>query len=358
MERNIIDITAENLYQVPAARGNNPIDWIVIHYLGVPNADNPYLYGGGYGGHFNITRDGQIYEAADPKTAVVWHCGGKLQSDDGHEYYGICTNYNSIGIENGVNYDGTWYFSEETQVSLIFLVSKLMDDYNIDINHVIRHFDVTGKYCPMPYVINDNYKTNWTWDQFKSKLADYHDRGIEPVPVSDEPHIATVFPPTPFSVEVLIDDLNMRQGPGNSYPSNGYTGKAIFTIVATSGNWGKLKSGAGWIYLTNPNYCTVLDGGFHTGYIFEGLDYSPVFEPNFYANNYPDLMAAFGTDALKLFNHFCTYGMNEARQAIATFNVIAYKNYYEDLRNAFGSDLPAYYRHYIEYGQYEGRKTI
>lgn len=102
-EKEIIDITAANRSQV-RARGNNPIEWIVLHYLGVPNADNPNLYGGGYGGHYNIKRDGTIYKAADPKTAVVLHCGGGLQGSGPHPYYQICTNYNSIGIENSVCY--------------------------------------------------------------------------------------------------------------------------------------------------------------------------------------------------------------------------------------------------------------
>ena len=182
--KKIIDITAENLSQIPMQRGNNPIEWIVIHYLGVPNADNPYLYDGGYGGHYNIQRDGKIYKAADPKTAIVWHCGGGLQGSGGHQYYKICTNYNSIGIETGVCYTDTsvknpssdsnkWYFTTETQQSLVFLVNELMNEYKIDIDHVIRHYDVTGKICPNPYVKNNKLKTSWTWDEFKSKLNGY-----------------------------------------------------------------------------------------------------------------------------------------------------------------------------------------
>lgn len=177
--RTIHDITAQNRYQVPASRGGNPIQFIVIHYLGVPNADNPNLYGGGYGGHYNITRDGTVYKAADPRTDVVWQCGGGRQGYDpgSAEFFGICTNYNSIGIENGVCYDGTWYFTTETQESLVWLVSTLMDEYGIPIDHVIRHFEVTGKRCPLPYVENTGYKTNWTWDEFKQKLADYRKGG-------------------------------------------------------------------------------------------------------------------------------------------------------------------------------------
>lgn len=190
-EKEIIDITATNFLQVPAPRDDNPIEWIVIHYLGVPNADNPNLYGGGYGGHYNITRDGKIYKAADPKTTVVWHCGGGLQGSGEHPYYKICTNYNSIGIENSVCYtdpnqespsadSNKWYFTTETQESLVYLVSKLMDEYNIDIDHVIRHYDVNAKLCPNPYVKNNKLKTSWTWDEFKSNLKTYRKEGQLP----------------------------------------------------------------------------------------------------------------------------------------------------------------------------------
>ena len=204
--KNIIDIRKENLSQVPASRGNNPIQFIVIHYLGVPNADNPYLYGGGYGGHYNIKRDGSIYWAADPRTAVIWHCGGGLQGTGGHKYYKICTNYNSIGIECGVAAETTkkelpadsdlWYFTKETQESLVYLVSKLMDEFNIDMEHVIRHYDVVGKICPNPYVKNNNFKTSWTWDQFKLNLQQYRKDNSVVIPSGQTPADVTPAPQT------------------------------------------------------------------------------------------------------------------------------------------------------------------
>lgn len=65
------------------------------------------------------------------------------------------------------------------------------------------------------------------------------------------------YPETPFLVNVIISDLNYRKGPGMSYAVRGQTGKGTFTIVEVQDGWGKLKSGAGWIYLENPDYCTV-----------------------------------------------------------------------------------------------------
>jgi hypothetical protein len=65
-------------------------------------------------------------------------------------------------------------------------------------------------------------------------------------------------PETPFKVKVIIPDLNIRSAPSMSGTVKGQTGKGVFTITEVSGEWGKLKSGAGWIYLANPEYCSVL----------------------------------------------------------------------------------------------------
>lgn len=55
---------------------------------------------------------------------------------------------------------------------------------------------------------------------------------------------------------VNVDELNIRQGPGTSYPVVGVVHKGeAYTIVKMSGSWGKLKSGAGWINCSSK-YCT------------------------------------------------------------------------------------------------------
>lgn len=93
-------------------------------------------------------------------------------------------------------------------------------------------------------------------------------------------------------------------------------------------------------------------------FTYQGIDYSLVFDPTYYANKYADLKKAFGTNATALFNHFCTYGMKEGRMGRDNFNVNKYKEYYADLRVAFGNNLPLYYKHYIQFGYKEKRKCI
>ena len=86
-----------------------------------------------------------------------------------------------------------------------------------------------------------------------------------------------------------------------------------------------------------------------------GYDYSPVFDPEYYANRYADLRAAFGSDAQALWNHFVSYGMMEFRRASDEFDPVYYKAMYSDLSNTFGDDNPMYYFHYVAMGRSEGR---
>ena len=65
------------------------------------------------------------------------------------------------------------------------------------------------------------------------------------------------FPATPFTVRVIIDNLNYRSEPSMNGRVNGQTGIGTFTIMEVKNGWGRLKSGAGWIYLENPEYCTI-----------------------------------------------------------------------------------------------------
>ena len=92
------------------------------------------------------------------------------------------------------------------------------------------------------------------------------------------------------------------------------------------------------------------------GYYVNGYDYSPVFNPEYYANHYPDLKAAFGTNADLLWNHFCQFGMNELRRGSEEFDPVYYKDHNPDVVQAFGDDYPMYYFHYVACGKAEGRK--
>lgn len=87
-----------------------------------------------------------------------------------------------------------------------------------------------------------------------------------------------------------------------------------------------------------------------------GLDYSAVFDADYYANRYPDLYNLYGHDEQRLFQHFLNNGMKEGRQASAEFDPAYYKQTYTDLAEQFGNNNVTYYVHYIRCGKAEGRK--
>ena len=95
-----------------------------------------------------------------------------------------------------------------------------------------------------------------------------------------------------------------------------------------------------------------------TSWVYMGVDFSPVFNPEFYVNKYADLEQAFGHDPSALWLHFTTFGMNEFRQASEEFNPQVYYDRYEDLRKAFGDNRPLYYWHYCYFGKNEGRSAV
>ena len=85
------------------------------------------------------------------------------------------------------------------------------------------------------------------------------------------------------------------------------------------------------------------------------LDYSSVFDADYYLNKYPDVNEWANGSKDKALDHFINYGMSEGRRGSEAFDVQSYYNEYPDLRAAFGTDLASYYSHYLMCGKKEGR---
>lgn len=132
----------------------------------------------------------------------------------------------------------------------------------------------------------------------------------------------------------------------------------LFSWVDSKGNRYKSKGGearSSWTHHGLMNPWVDYREESYPPYIYNGVDYAPVFDAAYYSNKYEDLKKVYGTDTTQLFLHFIRYGMKECRQADEEFNVITYKNNYADLRDAYGDDYPLYYYHYCRYGKKEGR---
>lgn len=129
---------------------NKKNEWIVIHYVGaVSSAEaNAKYFNNEYRGasaHYFVDET-SIWQVVEDKDAA-WHVGGAKV------YYNTARNNNSIGIEMCCKKkDGEWYIEPETIENTIWLTQQLMKKYNIPIDHVVRHYDVTHKICPEPFV--------------------------------------------------------------------------------------------------------------------------------------------------------------------------------------------------------------
>ncbi len=142
------------------------IEYIVVHYTG-NNGDTAkgncnYFSqpNRGASAHYFVDSSGVCQSVDDKDTA--WHCGAKVY------YHNRCRNANSIGVELCSHKDsrGGYYFDEKTVNNAVSLVRELMERYGIKAENVLRHYDVTHKNCPEPFV-RDGAK----WDSFKSRLV-------------------------------------------------------------------------------------------------------------------------------------------------------------------------------------------
>lgn len=164
----IVNRVTVNQNEVPAHNANSH-KYLAIHYLGV-NGENPDLYGGGYGGHFYVSKTGVCYQAA-LVTDKLWHVGASAGFHYIHPY---ARNTNTIGIECATyGSNGRWYFTEATQKACAHLAAWIMQTYNIPLSNLLMHGEITDKHCPSPYIDNPGDGPNWTWKKFKDTVAAY-----------------------------------------------------------------------------------------------------------------------------------------------------------------------------------------
>ena len=154
-------------------RDLNKIKYLVIHYTG--NDGDSDESNANYFSN-KITKTSAHYFVDDdsitqivPDNYVAYSIGGKYQSNH-HPMYKIITNSNSISIEMcDVNRNGIIEVSDKTLVNVYELIRKLMNKYNIDIDHIYRHYDVNGKLCPnCNGLLDDNI-----WNKFKDNIINY-----------------------------------------------------------------------------------------------------------------------------------------------------------------------------------------
>ena len=146
-----------------------PVEYIVVHYTANTGdtAQNNLDYFAraktGTSAHYFVDENEVCQSVQD--TDVAWHCGSK---NPRHPY---CRNANSIGVEMCNSVVGV---PEAVRDRTAAFVRQKMKEYGLDVNHVLRHYDVTGKRCPAPWVDNPA-----EWMEFKKMLEEDDDMSYE-----------------------------------------------------------------------------------------------------------------------------------------------------------------------------------
>lgn len=187
-------------------KGDNTPEWIIVHFVGAAGQAmaNARFFK-------SLYRGASAHYFADPSTIAqvveddtpAWQIGDghrtRQGKHNGYIHKGGATNTNSIGIEGCQDVTTgkdvwNWDFHPETVKRIEWLVKMLQKKYNIDDDHVIRHFDASGKNCPGNWSHNKWFK----WEEFKTRLA----TGIkQPAPSATPKHEGKAYDDDMYLVE-------------------------------------------------------------------------------------------------------------------------------------------------------------
>lgn len=156
-----VQLLTPNSYSRPQTP-TDKITGIVIHYVANPGStamenrnyfeglkDSHETYASS---HFVVGLEGEIVQCVP--TAEVAYASNSRNND-------------TVSIEV-CHPDETGKFNDKTYESLVWLTGWLCEYLQVTPDNIIRHYDVTGKLCPLYYVEHED-----AWEQFKSDVTEW-----------------------------------------------------------------------------------------------------------------------------------------------------------------------------------------
>ena len=252
---------------------------IAVHYVGNPNtsalANRNYFEnckeGGRYvSSHYIVGLKGEVIQCIP---LDEWsYCTNQA---NGYSISIECCHPKSDGI-----------FNDSTYVSLCELCAMLLKKFNLTTNDLIRHYQITGKQCPIhwcPTKYQSEAVATARWNRFKQDVqtvmnggkvtrnntVDITEASIKNTkPATSTPNSnATASTTLPYKVKVIDTDkagLNVRSGSGVNNPivttvKYGEVYTVVDEVKVGSSTWGLLKAYKekrnGWINV-GENYVT------------------------------------------------------------------------------------------------------
>lgn len=104
--------------------------------------------------HYCVDEKNIVYECV-PLDTVAWSVGDGRSG----KYGSLVNNYNSVSIEMVSHTDasGAYYIPKETQENAARLYQMLLKKLP-NVQYAIRHYDVSGKLCPLPMIAENKWK--------------------------------------------------------------------------------------------------------------------------------------------------------------------------------------------------------
>ena len=179
-----------------AARGKEDIRYLVIHFTANDgdtaknNADYFARAEISTSAHYFVDEN-EVWQSVRDAD-IAWHCGTR-----GVYFHPYCRNANSIGIELCSRKNGEkFYFMPETVRRAQALTCELMAKYGIPLENVVRHYDVTHKNCPAPFVESASAWTAFKQGLQKKEEPDMTEAEVKKI-IESTTGRTTAFPPFP-----------------------------------------------------------------------------------------------------------------------------------------------------------------
>ncbi len=150
------------------------ITGVVIHYLGNPNTTAQQNHD-----YFESLKDTDewLENGTIDESGIVFMSANFVVGIDGEiiecvppgeiAYASNSANSYTVSIED-CHLDQTGRFTEETYDSLVRLTAYVLDMYDLGRDDILRHYDITGKECPLYFVEHED-----AWERFKDEVMNY-----------------------------------------------------------------------------------------------------------------------------------------------------------------------------------------
>lgn len=241
-----------SMYNVTVKK-NRPIEYLVIHFTagttskgGKARSFAKYFgkQGTNASADFIVDQEEAVQFNPDIRNQYCWAVGDKLyktfSTSLGGTLHGKARNANCISIEMCSDKKNTkslkvsdtdWSISDKVVERTAILAKKLMEEYEIPLDHVIMHHCISGKQCPQPWVRNEECLSNWY--EFLKIIA------------------PEKLPRNPLYTGVTKANLNCREAPIVGEVVKKYEKDTQIGIYAERRGWGRTVDG--WVSL---NYVT------------------------------------------------------------------------------------------------------